>query len=120
MARRLLPARARSIEGARVRIAGTHARSRSTRPFTGGRSRQAGRNWEKIVPDGFQFAVKGSRYCVMKSKLAEARRDSAGFFAQGFAALGPKLGPILWQFTHYRKFDRDDIAGLPRPTPGRA
>jgi uncharacterized protein YecE (DUF72 family) len=69
-------------------------------------------NWEKVVPDGFQFAVKGSRYCVMKSKLAEAGEGLAGFCAQGFAALGPKLGPILWQFTQYRKFDRDDIAGF--------
>lgn len=69
-------------------------------------------NWERVVPDGFQFAVKGSRYCVMKSKLAETREGLAGFFDQGFAALGPKLGPILWQFTHYRKFDRDDIAGF--------
>ena len=69
-------------------------------------------NWEKAAPDGFQFAVKGSRYCVMKSKLAEAKEGLDGFFAQGFAALGPKLGPILWQFTHYRKFDRDDIAGF--------
>lgn len=69
-------------------------------------------NWEKVAPDGFQFAVKGSRYCVMKSKLAEAKEGLDGFFAQGFAALGPKLGPILWQFTHYRKFDRDDIAGF--------
>ena len=69
-------------------------------------------NWERVVPDGFQFAVKGSRYCVMKSKLAEAREGLAGFFDQGFAALGPKLGPILWQFTHYRKFDPDDIAGF--------
>jgi uncharacterized protein YecE (DUF72 family) len=69
-------------------------------------------NWEKVAPEGFQFAVKGSRYCVMKSRLAEAQEGLAGFFAQGFAALGPKLGPILWQFTHYRKFDRDDIAGF--------
>ncbi len=69
-------------------------------------------NWAKVAPDGFQFAVKGSRYCVMKSKLAEAQEGLAGFFVQGFAALGPKLGPILWQFTHYRKFDRDDIAGF--------
>ena len=69
-------------------------------------------NWEKVAPDGFQFAVKGSRYCVMKSKLAEAKEGLDGFFAQGFAALGPKLGPILWQFTHYRKFDPDDIAGF--------
>jgi uncharacterized protein YecE (DUF72 family) len=69
-------------------------------------------NWEKVVPDTFQFAVKGSRYCVMKSKLAEAGEGLSGFCAQGFAALGPKLGPLLWQFTHYRKFDRDDIAGF--------
>jgi uncharacterized protein YecE (DUF72 family) len=68
--------------------------------------------WEKVAPHEFQFAVKGSRYCVMKSKLAEAEEGLAGFFAQGFSALGPKLGPILWQFTHYRKFDRDDIAGF--------
>jgi uncharacterized protein YecE (DUF72 family) len=69
-------------------------------------------NWEKVAPQGFQFAVKGSRYCVMKSKLAEAQEGLGGFFEQGFRALGPKLGPILWQFTHYRKFDRDDIAGF--------
>ena len=68
--------------------------------------------WEKVAPDGFQFAVKGSRYCVMKTKLAEAADGLSGFFAQGFAALGPKLGPILWQFASRRKFDRDDIAGF--------
>jgi uncharacterized protein YecE (DUF72 family) len=68
--------------------------------------------WEKVVPEGFQFAVKGSRYCVMKLKLAEAGDGLSGFFAQGFAALGPKLGPILWQFASRRKFDRDDIAGF--------
>ena len=77
--------------------------------------RQSPKSWEKwadTAPDGFQFAVKGSRYCVMKPKLCEAGEGLSGFFAQGFAALGPKLGPILWQFTHYRKFDRDDIAGF--------
>ena len=68
--------------------------------------------WEKVTPGGFQFAVKGSRYCVMKSKLADAREGLEGFFAQGFTALGAKLGPILWQFTHYRRFDHDDIAGF--------
>ena len=48
----------------------------------------------------------------MKSRLAEAGEGLSGFFAQGFAALESKLGPILWQFTHYRRFDRDDIAGF--------
>ena len=80
--------------------------------FYGRQSPKSWQNWEKIAPDGFQFAVKGSRYCVMKPKLAEAGEGLAGFFAQGFAALGPKLGPILWQFAHYRRFDSDDIAGF--------
>jgi uncharacterized protein YecE (DUF72 family) len=78
--------------------------------FYGRQKPKSWENWEKVAPDGFQFAVKGSRYCVMKSKLAEAKEGLAGFFDQGFAALGPKLGPILWQFTHYRRFDPDDIA----------
>ena len=68
--------------------------------------------WEKVVPDNFQFAIKGSRFCVMRSRLCEGAEGIGNFFAQGFAALGPKLGPILWQFTERRKFDRDDIAGF--------
>jgi uncharacterized protein YecE (DUF72 family) len=92
--------------------------------FYGRQSPKSWVNWEKVAPAGFQFAVKGSRYCVMKPKLAEAGEGLAGFFAQGFAALGPKLGPMLWQFASRRKFDRDDIAGfidlLPRELDGLA
>ena len=78
-------------------------------------SRQSPKSWEKwgnTAPDDFQFAIKGSRYCVMRSKLAEGAEGIGNFFAQGFAALGPKLGPIMWQFAPRRKFDRDDIAGF--------
>jgi uncharacterized protein YecE (DUF72 family) len=80
--------------------------------FYGRQSPKSWQKWAETAPNGFQFAIKGSRYCVMKPKLAEASEGLSGFFAQGFAALGPKLGPILWQFAHYRKFDRDDIAGF--------
>ena len=80
--------------------------------FYGRQSPKSWEAWEKIAPDGFQFAVKGSRYCVMRSKLADAGEGVSGFCAQGFAALGPKLGPILWQFAPRRKFDRDDIAAF--------
>jgi uncharacterized protein YecE (DUF72 family) len=78
-------------------------------------SRQSPKIWEKwgnTVPDAFQFAIKGSRYCVMRSKLCEGEEGIANFFAQGFSALEPKLGPIMWQFAPWRKFDRDDIAGF--------
>ena len=68
--------------------------------------------WEKTVPDGFQFAIKGARYCVSRARLAESAEGLSKFFAQGFTALGPKLGPILWQFLPRRKFDADDIAGF--------
>ena len=80
--------------------------------FYGRQSPKSWTKWAETVPDGFQFSIKGSRYCVMKPKLAEAEEGLAGFFAQGVAALGPKLGPILWQFAPYRKFDREDIAGF--------
>jgi uncharacterized protein YecE (DUF72 family) len=80
--------------------------------FYGRQKPKSWESWEKVVPEGFQFAVKGSRFCVMKTKLAEAGEGLSGFFAQGFAALGPKLGPMLWQFAPRRKFDRDDIAGF--------
>jgi uncharacterized protein YecE (DUF72 family) len=80
--------------------------------FYGRQSPKSWQKWAETAPDGFQFAVKGSRYCVMKPKLADATEGLAGFFAQGFAGLGEKLGPILWQFAHYRRFDADDIAAF--------
>ncbi|MFL6830356.1 MAG: DUF72 domain-containing protein [Sphingomicrobium sp.] len=80
--------------------------------FYGRQSPKSWEKWAQTAPDGFQFAVKGSRYCVMRPRLAEAGDGLAGFFAQGFAALGPKLGPVLWQFAARRKFDRDDIAAF--------
>lgn len=78
-------------------------------------SRQSPKSWEKwgnSTPDDFQFAIKGSRFCVMRARLAEGAEGINNFFAQGFAGLGPKLGPIMWQFAPRRKFDRDDIAGF--------
>ena len=90
--------------------------------FYGRQKPKSWETWAKTVPDGFQFAVKGSRFCVMRSKLAEGAEGIGNFCAQGFAALGPKLGPILWQFAPRRKFNRDDIAGfidlLPREVDG--
>ena len=77
--------------------------------------RQSPKSWEKwaaTVPDGFQFAIKGSRFCVSRGKLAEGREGIDNFFLQGLAALGPKLGPILWMFQERRQFDADDIAGF--------
>jgi uncharacterized protein YecE (DUF72 family) len=64
------------------------------------------------VPDGFQFAIKGSRFCVTRPRLADAGEGIGNFLAQRLSALGPKLGPILWMLSARRKFDRDDIAAF--------
>lgn len=76
-------------------------------------SRQARSTWEKwaaSVPDGFQFAIKGSRYCVTRPNMADAGEGIGNFLAQGIDALGPKLGPLLWMLAARRKFDREDMA----------
>ncbi|MES2136820.1 MAG: DUF72 domain-containing protein [Pseudomonadota bacterium] len=90
--------------------------------FYGRQSPKSWAAWEKVVPDDFQFAVKGSRFCVTRSKLADGAEGIGNFVAQGFSALGPKLGPILWMFDKRRKLDLDDIAGflklLPREVDG--
>jgi uncharacterized protein YecE (DUF72 family) len=80
--------------------------------FYGRQKPKSWENWEKVAPDAFQFAIKGSRYCVSRSKLAESADSIANFFGQGFQVLGPKLGPILWQFAKFKRFDRDDIAAF--------
>jgi uncharacterized protein YecE (DUF72 family) len=74
-------------------------------------------SWEKTAPEDFQFAIKGSRFIVTRPKLADAGEGLSNFFAQGLTALGPKLGPILWQFAPRRKFDREDIAGFLKLLP---
>jgi uncharacterized protein YecE (DUF72 family) len=53
-------------------------------------------------------------------RLREPEAGLANFFAQGLLRLGPKLGPILWQFPPNFRFDRARIepflALLPRDT----
>ena len=80
--------------------------------FYGRQKPKSWETWARTVPDDFQFAIKGSRFCVTRTRLCEGAEGIGNFFAQGFAALGPKLGPILWQFAPRRKFDADDIAGF--------
>lgn len=85
--------------------------------FYGRQSPKSWAAWGKVAPGGFQFAVKGSRFCVSRSKLAEGAEGIGNFHAQGLSALGPKLGPILWMFDKRRKFDREDIAAFLKLLP---
>ncbi len=69
---------------------------------------------------GFVFAVKGPRYVTHLKRLRDVDVALANFFASGVLALGPALGPVLWQLPESLRFDSevvDDFLGrLPRTT----
>ena len=55
-------------------------------------------SWAERTPDGFVFSVKAPRYITHMRRLRQIEIPLANFFASGILKLGPKLGPILWQF----------------------
>jgi uncharacterized protein YecE (DUF72 family) len=77
------------------------------------------RRWRTETPDDFVFAVKGSRFVTHMKKLRDVETPLANFFASGLLALGPKLGPILWQFPPNFAFDPERIEKFFRFVPRR-
>jgi uncharacterized protein YecE (DUF72 family) len=79
--------------------------------------------WRDETPDDFVFAVKASRFCTNRRVLSENNDSLDKFLTQGLEALGPKLGPINWQFMATKKFDPVDFEGflklLPKEIGGR-
>ena len=73
--------------------------------------------WAEVVPDDFVFTVKASRFCTNRKVLAEGGESIARFVGQGIVELGPKLGPILWQFMATKKFDADDFGAFLKLLP---
>ena len=78
------------------------------------------RRWAAETPEDFVFAVKGGRFITHMKRLREPETVLANFFASGPLALGPKLGPILWQTPANLQFDFDVfdhfLSVLPRTT----
>jgi len=81
------------------------------------------RKWRDETPDGFVFAIKGSRFTTNRRELATAGESLERFFAQGMTELGDRMGPYLWQLPHTKKFNADDLDGflslLPKQLAGR-
>jgi uncharacterized protein YecE (DUF72 family) len=73
--------------------------------------------WASEVPDDFVFAVKGGRYITHLLRLRNTQDALPNFFASGVLALGPKLGPILWQLPPNFQFDADVLAAFFRTLP---
>lgn len=80
--------------------------------------------WRDETPDDFVFALKAPRFATNRRVLAEAGASIDRFFASGVLELGPKLGPINWQFMPTKTFDPADfeafLALLPRSIDGVA
>lgn len=61
--------------------------------------------WSSETPENFVFSVKGSRYLTHVLRLKQINKPLANFFGSGLLRLGPKLGPILWQFPPNFRFN---------------
>jgi uncharacterized protein YecE (DUF72 family) len=76
-------------------------------------------SWGAQVPAGFRFAVKASQRITHRKRLREAD-DETAYLLRTVAALGEKLGVMLFQLPPNMKVDRDRLAGflgiLPRDT----
>jgi uncharacterized protein YecE (DUF72 family) len=92
-----------------IEINATHYRLQSPKSF---------RIWGATAPDGFVFSVKGPRLVTQQKALAETGSFIARFVKSGLAELGDRLGPILWQFAPFKRFDEDDFGKFLDLLPG--
>ncbi len=96
-----------------IEINATHYKLQSPKTF---------RKWADATPDGFVFSLKGPRLVTNSKALAETGNFVARFFKSGLAELGEKLGPVLWQFPPFKRFDEGDLGAflslLPRDLDG--
>lgn len=68
--------------------------------------------WRAESPPDFMFALKAPRYITHILRLGDAKGAIANFLASGPLALGPKLGPILWQLPPSFRFSADRLAAF--------
>jgi uncharacterized protein YecE (DUF72 family) len=92
--------------------------------FYGSQKPSSFRKWFEETPDDFVFSLKGPRYATNRRKLGEAGESIERFLKSGVTELGPKLGPLLWQFAATKKFEEEDFAAflalLPKEHEGHA
>jgi uncharacterized protein YecE (DUF72 family) len=80
-------------------------------------SEAALKNWRTCVPDGFIFAVKGSRFITHMKKLKDPERSLAPFLER-IVLLEEKLGPILFQLPPRWHFNEPRLAAFLKALPG--
>jgi uncharacterized protein YecE (DUF72 family) len=65
--------------------------------------------WRDEAPEGFVYAIKGSRFITHMKRLIDIERPLANFFASGIFNLRDKIGPFLWQFPPNFRFDTERL-----------
>jgi uncharacterized protein YecE (DUF72 family) len=73
--------------------------------------------WRDETPADFLFALKANRFATHRKVLAGARESIDRFIGSGIDHLGPKLGPILWQFMPTKPFVADDFEAFLKLLP---
>jgi uncharacterized protein YecE (DUF72 family) len=72
--------------------------------------------WRQRAPEGFRFAVKGSRFITHIKRLKDPEEGVKRFFGSA-EKLGPRAGPFLWQLSPSFERDDDRLAGFLRALP---
>jgi uncharacterized protein YecE (DUF72 family) len=87
--------------------------------FYGAQKPTSFRRWHSETPDDFVFSIKGPRFATHRKDLAGAKPSIDRFFGSGVLELGDKLGPILWQFPQFARFDEQGFADFLALLPPR-
>lgn len=93
-----------------IEINGTYYRTQKPETFA---------KWRDETPAGFVFAVKAPRYATIRKVLGEAGPSIERFVESGLAELGPRLGPILWQFAPTKRFEPKDFEAFLKLLPAK-
>jgi uncharacterized protein YecE (DUF72 family) len=73
--------------------------------------------WAAEVPEGFTFALKGSRYLTHVKRLGQTGESIDRYFDL-MERLGKKAGPVLWQLPPNMKRDDDRLGRFVSALPG--
>jgi uncharacterized protein YecE (DUF72 family) len=73
--------------------------------------------WRDETPDGFMFSLKANRFATNRKVLGDAGESIERFTRSGLVELGPKLGPIVWQFMPTKVFDPVDFEAFLKLLP---
>ncbi len=74
-------------------------------------------NWCKLTPDRFKFALKAPQKITHFAKLRGCD-DTLTYFYKVISALGPRLGPVLFQLPPFLKKDVALLGDFIRCFPG--